>query len=369
MLRLLLITPLMNIGGEELSTLTITKEMLKRGHRVYVLANEGKMTAEFINAGASIIMSEQYARNPRAIIRDAVQIKRILEKEEIHIIHSQSVLPTISSYLAIKALDKRFAKPKLIFHERGIHQYTYPMIGPLFNVMTDHVIANSDYERKKLIRCGLRRSRCTRVHNSINLVYSQDATWLAEKQKLGIKPETVVLGTVGRLVEIKGISFLLQAFKRVLGDNENLILIIVGDGPNRRLLEREAQQYGISNHVVFTGFRRDLQNLYSMFDIFLLCSLFETFGNVALEAAAYGKPVILSKVGGLPETLIDGVTGLLVPPRDVAKIAHAINYLLKDRDCAEQMGKAGQARVREYFNPHRVADEIEELYHGLIMDN
>jgi L-malate glycosyltransferase len=364
--NILLISPRMAIGGEELSTLTISREMIARGHTVYALGGRGPMAAEFEKAGVCVIFTKYPWRSISGVLRQARQIRDVVQKNNIQIVHCQSVLPVISAFLGLKRVMGENRSVKLIFHQRGVHLYTYPVIGILFNFMTDIVVTNSDHERKKMVRCGLKSAKCIRIHNCINLDISGDVNITQEKKKLGISRKDTVLGTVGRLDPIKGIRFLLEAFKKSLAAHPDMTLVIVGDGEERQSLERKAAFLNISDKVVFTGFRRDLNRIFPLFDIFLLCSTFESFGNVALEAAAFGKPVILTDVAGLPETVVDGKTGILIPPRNADSIAQAITHLIQNPQKAQKMGKAGQKRVVEYFSPKRLGDEIEKLYTHLV---
>ena len=366
-LKILFLTPLLEIGGEELSTLSLIKEMVKKGHRCYVYGNKGALYEEFIHSGAVIINPDQpYERTVRGVIRDSRKIKNIVVDNNIDIVHSQSILPTISSYIANLLLKNRKNIPKLIFHERGIHEYNYPIIGRLFNHITDYVIANSDYEREKLLRNGLKPSHCTRIHNCINFDFPQDKLLTGQKRAMGIDSDNFVIGTVGRLVKQKGIKYLLKAFKIVCDSNDCIFLIIVGDGPDREILEKKTDSLGISKKVLFTGWKRDIKSIYPIFDIFILPSLWEPLGNVALEAAGFGKPVIVSKVDGLPETMIPDKTGLIVPPSDAQKLADAIIYLIENKDIAKRMGENGRQRVKDYFCSSRVGNEVEEVYKVLL---
>jgi glycosyltransferase involved in cell wall biosynthesis len=358
--QVLFLTPSLNIGGEELSTLSLTQELIKRGYKIFIKGNKGPLYNEFINAGAKVFVSSKpYRRNLQGIIKDAKDIKKLLDKEEIKIIHSQSVLPTIAAFLTLRGNKN---KHRLIFHERGIHEYSYPIVARLFNYMTDFVIANSDYEKNKLIKNGLKREHCIRIHNCINIKFPEMIENNEPLKEFGLDNNTKVIGTVGRLAKQKGHIFLLKAFKRVNNNYPETRLLIVGEGREKSNLERHAHALGISKKVIFAGVRRDLERIYPIIDIFVIPSLWEPFGNVALEAAASGKPVVATMVGGLPESVLDGETGILVPPENPDKLAEAILFLLSNPDIAHRMGKVGQERVKSYFTPERLGDEIEKVY-------
>ena len=363
----LLVTPCLGIGGEELSTLSLAKELIKRGYRVIVRGNKGPLSSEFVNIGAKFFTSSTpYRRNVRGIISDTKDIKRLIEENEIKIIHSQSVLPTISAFLALKGNNKG-ENPRLIFHHRGIHQFTYPVVSRMLNHITDFVIVNSDYEKEKLIKQGLKRKHCRRIHNCINVKVPEETRDRYEVLKeLGLEDNRKIIGTVGRLVRQKGYPFLLRAFKKVNEIYPKTRLLICGEGKEKKRLERDVHVLSLNEKVVFAGARRDLERIYPIMDIFVIPSLWEPLGNVTLEAAAFGKPVVATKVGGLPEAVLGGQTGLLVPPKNSGKLAEAILFLLRNPNVARKMGEAGRERVRSYFISERLGDEIEEVYENVL---
>lgn len=364
-MKILYLTPLMQIGGEESSTLTLAKEMTKRKHNVFVKGNLGPMSSEFTAVGATFVQSSKpFRRTIPGILTDASDIHRIVEKEKIDIIHSQSVLPTIAAALAIRRLE---SKPKLIFHERGISAITYRLLPRILNRISDYAIVNSDHEMRVLERFGLRVKR-TRVHNCMNFNYPTCAVADVRAQ-YGIGQETSVIGIVGRLVPQKGHLILLEAFKTTVKSTPTIdaVILVVGDGPLREQIKRSSVQLGIADRVIFTGFRRDLDNIYAALDILVVPSLFEPFGNVAVEAASHGVPVIASAVGGLPEALCNGDIGVLIPPGESHALSQAILRLLNYPEIADEYGLRAKELVNIYFTPERVGDEVEYVYKTLAL--
>jgi len=354
----------MKIGGEELSTLSLAKEMVGRGHVVFVMGSKGPMYDEFINAGAQVELSSRpFRRNIAGILADARDIADIVRRGHIDIVHSQSVFPTLSAFWALRKMSRR---PKLIFHDRGIGKHSYPVVAKWFNYLVDCVITNSDFEATLLNNSGL-QVPCIRIHNCFN-TSCQAGPGKDIRSEFGIDRTAKVIGIVGRLAEQKGHAYLLEAFRQVLDNctDRNIILLIVGDGPLREKLNRTAHKLSLENHVVFAGFRRDMEHVYPALDMLLVPSIFEPFGNVAVEGGAYGIPVIASSVGGLPEALMHGESGLLVPPRDAEKLAGAITHLLEYPDVAQQLGAHGREFATTYFTSKRVADEVVAVYDSML---
>ena len=185
------------------------------------------------------------------------------------------------------------------------------------------------------------------------------------RQELGLQRDGIVLGTVCRLVEPKkGLRVLLEALAQLKGDERIPLfqLLLVGDGPARSMLEYLRDHLGLSRQVVFTGLRRDLPRIFSAVDVFVLPSRYEGFGIAILEAMAAGKPVIATTVGGIPEFVRTGESGLLVSPDDSAALATAIGTLLSDPARAEAMGRNGRGHVQKLYSIESVVKRHEDLY-------
>jgi glycosyltransferase involved in cell wall biosynthesis len=168
--------------------------------------------------------------------------------------------------------------------------------------------------------------------------------------------------TTARLHAQKGINYLLAAAKLV----PEAFFLIAGDGPDRADLQRHAKRIGVEEQVQFLGYREDIPQLLTSCDLFVLPSVYEPLGLSVLEAMAAGKPVIASAVGGLKESVIDGVTGLLVPPKNPERLAGAIRQLLCDRVLAKRFGEAGKARATQVFTAEAMVKGVTEVYTDLL---
>jgi glycosyltransferase involved in cell wall biosynthesis len=171
-----------------------------------------------------------------------------------------------------------------------------------------------------------------------------------------------VVLTTARLHTGKGLIYLLQAAKLVPG----VLFQIAGDGPHRAELEQQARQIGVEERVRFLGYREDIPELLAACDLFVLPSLYEALGLSVIEAMAAGKPVIASAVGGLKESVIDGVTGMLVPPKDPERLAGAIRKLLYERALATRLAEAGKDRAIQFFSTTAMVQGVTEVYEELL---
>jgi glycosyltransferase involved in cell wall biosynthesis len=164
----------------------------------------------------------------------------------------------------------------------------------------------------------------------------------------------------------KGHLYLIQSAAGLLKEYPRLKFLIVGDGACRRELEAYAAELGIRNSLRFLGLRKDVAQLLSVMDIFVLPSLYEGLGIAVLEAMARSLPVVATRVGGVPEIIDDGKTGILVAPADSRAIAEGIRSLLEDGEKARTMGVSACEQVKKNFGINLMVEKIEKLYNTLL---
>lgn len=186
------------------------------------------------------------------------------------------------------------------------------------------------------------------------------------REELGLPPDALLAGIACRLIEQKGVTYALHALALLHKVLPDLHLLIAGDGHLRAALEMETDGLGVRKNVHFLGWRADAADLMAGLDVFLMPSLWEGFGLVALEAMTRRVPVIASDVSALPEVVAHGETGLLVPPRDPDALADALQAILTDRTLRLHMGLLAEDRVETAFSAGRMADETITLYRKFI---
>jgi glycosyltransferase involved in cell wall biosynthesis len=192
---------------------------------------------------------------------------------------------------------------------------------------------------------------------------------IASRRELGLNESHPVLGTVCRLVEPKkGLSVLLRAMAEIQRREGTPLcqLLIVGDGPARGTLRVLSERLGVASQVVFVGSRRDIPRVLPLLHAFVMPSLYEGFGIAILEAMGAGKPVIATSVGGIPEFVKHGETGLLVQPGDPLALADAMVKVLKEPDLARRMGNKGHEQARDNFAIATVVRQHEQVYESCL---
>ena len=225
--------------------------------------------------------------------------------------------------------------------------------------------ATTDYLNQRWITKKFGK-RVIRIPNALDLSRFTNDTYLksTKKEELGIPDDRFVIGSVGRLTEQKGFTYLLEAFDKAFRRNPKLFLLIVGEGELRDELQRTAKQLGIADHLFMSGARVDIEEIYSCFDIFVNSSLWEGVPTVVLECMAAGVPIIATDIPGNREVLSNQVNGILVPIRDIEKMALAIEDLYFNPMLRKNMVEKGRETI-ESFRIDTIARQHEELYQNI----
>jgi glycosyltransferase involved in cell wall biosynthesis len=233
----------------------------------------------------------------------------------------------------------------------------------------DRVVAVSDAVRRDYLRHGtVPAEKLVVVHNGIDTDHylRDELARVAVRRELGIDPGARVAATISVLREGKGLDRLLASVRSVVEEVPSAHFVIAGDGPLAAELRGIVAALDISRHVTFAGYRRDVNRILSAADLCVLPTLRDAFPTVLLEAMAASLPVVASDVGGVPEIVVDGVTGRLTDPDDGAGLARSIASLLGDREAAAKMGEAGRARAVREFSTSVWIGNLTALYRDVI---
>lgn len=290
----------------------------------------------------------------------AIRLRMILRKVKPSILHIHSTKAGFVGRLALIMMRRR---PKVIltvhsfvFDER-VGKWRRRLVSWIERRLlryTDCIVAVSRALRRELIsEMGLRAASIQVIYNGIEFPASG-----------GPKPEHagIQIGTVARLAPQKGVDHFLRAAAIVKKRFAEAQFIVIGDGPNRYWLDTIVQQLGLKENVEFMGFRKDALQIVAGWDVFVLASTRESFGLALAEAMSQGVPVVASNVGGIPEIVDGKTTGLLAEVGDAEDFAEKICRLLKDRELAGRMARAGREFVRERFTAERMVNETQQLY-------
>ncbi len=208
-------------------------------------------------------------------------------------------------------------------------------------------------ERVRVIRNGVDLSRFGTIDRDV------------ARRELGLDETTLVVGTAGRLVPVKDQRMLVGAVAELTNRHRQVIALIAGEGPLLGDLQAQAAALGLGERVRFLGHRPDLERIFAAMDIFVLSSISEGLSNTILEAMASGLPVVATRVGGADELVVDGVTGLLVPPRSAEALADAIDQIASDPSGRKSMARSARRRAYDEFAIERMMQNYAALYESM----
>jgi glycosyltransferase involved in cell wall biosynthesis len=240
-----------------------------------------------------------------------------------------------------------------------------------FAFLSDRIIALTEGEKNDYLHLGVGRPhQLLTIHSGVDIgaCISNHIDVIDKKQSLGLLPSALTIGFVGWLLPIKGPMVLLRAMPEVWNEHPDSTLVFVGKGDLDVDLRAEALQLEANGKVKFLGWRDDVAEIIQIFDIFVLPSLNEGMGRVLVEAMAAGKPVVASRVGGIPDLVKDEKTGLLVPPGDEHALANAIMRLVNNPSEARRMGAAGKFFCH-CFSLEAMVEQLDHLYDELIFSS
>jgi glycosyltransferase involved in cell wall biosynthesis len=243
----------------------------------------------------------------------------------------------------------------------GVRRALYPAVFQLLRPITRHFVQVTEplQEIAELKGDG---SRSTLIHNSVAVAeHPTSAKDLALIAEWGWAPSDFLVAVVGRLFEVKGQAYLVDAIAE-LRDLPHIKLVVVGDGPQLGELRGRVASLGVDERVRFLGFRSDVPRLLATVDCVCLPSLWELLPYAALEAAAQALPIVATAVGGVPHLLKDQETALLVPPANAAALAAGIRTLAEDPEGARRLGQAAYEMVRASFGIEKMLAETLRVY-------
>lgn len=231
----------------------------------------------------------------------------------------------------------------------------------------DHIIVVSNKLQAQLAAQGIRRSKISALPNAVAFEnFTRDHDVQSFREELGVSPDVVLAANIGRLSPEKGQAEFIRAASVVLGTYPNIRFVLIGIGPDRSSLEQLAQECGITDKIIFCGYRADMARIYSSLDLVVQSSFTEGMPNVILEAASMEVPVIATNVGGTAEIIEHGRSGVLVRPGNTGEISSAILDFMRDRQKYADMARRARLSVRERFSYQSRTSRLMRIYDALV---
>ena len=292
----------------------------------------------------------------------AIRLRSLLKEVQPDILHTY----LLHSNVLGRIVGRLTGVPKIIGSERTIGQAGYwgRFLTKLTNPLTDAVEVNSQTGAAVIENSlGVPREKIRLIRSGVDLdEYSKPTGKTKVRKELDLSQDQHLVLYIGRLRAVKGVEFGLRAFALAKDKRPNLYMTLAGEGEQLCDLQQLSNDLRINDHVKFLGVRNDSPDLLSAADSILMPSLKEGFPRTAIEAMAAGKPIVATRVGGTPEAIIDGETGILVPATDIYAMATALISLVDNASLRQQFGAAGTKLVREKFSIDSYVKRLDELY-------
>jgi glycosyltransferase involved in cell wall biosynthesis len=360
-----LVTGLRVTGGAEMYVRRMAPLLRHAGWdlRIVTFLSGGNLVDELRNQDVPVV---ELGLRHRADIASMTLLARLWRSSPPDIIHTH----LFHAGLVGRILAHRLGVATVVVHQHGLEQARSASRSLLDRAttawVTRYVSSCQAVARVMAVREHIPLSRIEVIYNGI------DPTPFIRSSSPAIPPGwpvptgVKVVGSVGRLSPEKGQRALLEAQSQLILGGIGLHVVLVGEGRSRTVLLDQAQRLGIDECVHFPGGRHDVSDWLANFDLFVLPSMWEGVSLALLEAMASGLAVIATNAGGTPEIVLDGKTGLLVPPGNPGSLADGIQRLLTDNSLRYQMGQAGQARVVESFSIQETVSRLSYLYQNLL---
>ena len=375
---LLQVTPELETGGAEQTTIDVAHGVIAQGGRALVATKGGRMAARLEADGGRLAQMPAQSKNPLIMLGNAARLIDLIRREKVSLVHARSRAPAFSALWAAHATKVPFVAT---YH--GVYNAKSNLKRWYNAVMTkgDLVIANSEYTRAHVIaEHGVPADRVVAIPRGVDLTRFEPGLVSAERIKAlrdawGVQAEDRRLKVLlaGRLTRWKGQALVIEAMARLKAISDTrILLLLVGDDQGRKAyraeLEHMIAQAGLQDSVRLVGHCDDMPAAYLLADFALAPSLEpEAFGRTALEPQAVGRPVLAADHGGARETVADGETGWLIEPGDVAAWTEAMAGLLEAGPGDwTRMGRAGQARARRLYSVGGMTDATLALYASLL---
>jgi glycosyltransferase involved in cell wall biosynthesis len=383
-IRVLRVIARLNMGGPAIHVANLAAGLETRGYRTTLVAGSlarGEDSMAFVadRLGIPVLGVPELQRevSPLHDARSVGHLRTIIRQIRPHILHTHTAKAGAIARAA--ALVSGSARPPIVvhtFHGHVLKGYFDPMRTAFFRQVerrlarsSDALVAVSPEVRDELVAEGvapLEKFAVIRLGIPLAERLDDTTTDLDFRHLYGIPGDAFVVGWVGRMTGVKDTGAVLDIVRATRERGVDVALVMVGDGPDRELLEQLAHDLGIARTTYFVGYQPEVAGYYGLFDAFLLPSVNEGTPVSAIEALASGTPVVATRVGGVPDVVRDGVDGFLVEPGDTGAAAERLELLASDPSLRARLGESGRGRALERYSVARLVDDIDRLYRSLL---
>jgi len=384
-IKILRVIARLNMGGPALHVAYLTEGLRKRGYDTTLVAGSlarGEDSMAFVAdaRGVEIVRIDELGReiSPLRDLMATIRLAKLIRKERPQILHTHTAKAGTVGRVAARLAGSR--RPPIVvhtFHGHVLRGYFGPTRTLFFRLLerwlaagTTALIAVSPQVRDDLVALGVaRRERFVVIRLGIELderVAPEQDGRADSRRYLGIPGDRFAVGWIGRMTAVKRTDDVLIAFKSLRDSGVDAVLCMIGDGPDRLQLEQRAHELGVARDTLFLGYQEDVAPFYAAFDALVLPSGNEGTPVTVIEALAAERPVVATRVGGVPDVVRDGEDGFLVEAGATDDLAERLGRLARDPVLRARMGKKGRERVLPRYAVDRLVDDVDELYRSLL---
>ena len=348
-------------GGQNQVLLTVLG-LRAAGHRAALVAHPAGELRQRAQEGL-----ELFAIAPRGEmdLSAAWKLSRLVRQLRPDVVHAHDPHAVAMAALGL-SMSTEASPPRLVASRRVDFHIKSNALSRWKYRQVERFICSSEAIRRMLVNDGVPEALTITVHEGIDVEHVAAAPAADLHAEFWLPHHAPIVGNVAALVPHKGQRHLIEAAALVIQKVPDARFVIAGEGELRPSLERLIRERRLEKHVFLAGFRPDVLSVHKAFDVFVMSSVTEGLGTSVLDAMACSKPVVATTAGGLPETVVDGVTGLLVKPRDDEAMARALVTLLSDEAMRQRMGAAGFRRVRDFFSVEQMVRKTAAVYEELL---
>jgi len=295
-------------------------------------------------------------------VHAAWQLGKVLRDVQPDIVHVHDPMAVALAAMALRMTNGLPKRPLVVAARRVDFHLKRHAFSKWKYRHVDVFIAASRVIAGILAGDGIPPDRIETVHDGVNVGFIEKQETVDARAAYWLPRNVPLVGNVAALAAHKGQRHLVAAAARVVRTVPDARFLIIGEGELREPLERQIKELGLERHVILGGFRSDAVGMMKSFDLFVMSSVTEGLGSSILEAMVSRRAVVATRAGGIPEVVVDGVTGLLVPPHDEGALADAIIKALGDHALRARLGEAGRQRVAEEFSVERMVERTLDVY-------
>ena len=361
-MKILLLTTHINVGGIGFYTVNLAKYLKKMALEVSVVSSGGDLEGLLKESGVFHIRMDLKTKAEFGIkvIKAVRPLVRLIRKEQFDVIHAQTRVAQVLSGMVSKITGIAVVSTcHGFFKHKRLSRKLFPCWGK-------KVIAISESVREHLLKdFHVPEEKITVVYNGIEIdrfLKKNGEIDLKMRDKMSLARDLIIVGAIGRLSSVKGFIYLARAFKKVAEQNENARLLIVGEGGEKQVLEKEVKDSELADKVIFKSKNMATEDYLSVMDIFCLPSVKEGLGLALIEAMASGRACIASNVGGIPEIIDDKIDGILVPSRNPSALAEAINRLARNAELRQTFSRRAAQKAADKFSIEETAKKTAKVY-------